>query len=282
VHQGERLLPKEDLDVSPFIAEVFEAEGICLLHNCAVKSFYRVGNNSFAKIHSARGNDDLKFDVVLLAVGRKANTEGLGLEELGISTTSKGAIEVNDYLQTSYPNIFACGDVAGPYQFTHMAAFQAWFASVNSLFGTFKKFRVNYKVVPWTTFVDPQVARVGLNEIEAQAKGIAYEVTRYAIADLDRAIADSENRGFVKVLTVPGKDKILGATIVGYQAAELLTEFTLAMTHGLGLKKILATIHVYPTLSESNKYAAGAWRRKHAPEWVYPWLEKFHRYRRGA
>jgi pyruvate/2-oxoglutarate dehydrogenase complex dihydrolipoamide dehydrogenase (E3) component/uncharacterized membrane protein YdjX (TVP38/TMEM64 family) len=283
VYHGDRLLPKEDPDVSRFIAEVFEAEGICLLGNCEVKSFHRAGNNSFAKIQNAQGNsDDLEFAVVLLATGRKANIEGLGLEELGINTTASGAIDVNEYLQTSYPNIFACGDVAGPYQFTHMAAFQAWFASVNSLFGTFKKFKVSYRVVPWTTFVDPQVARVGLNEAEAQANGIAYELTRYAIDDLDRAIAEGENRGFVKVLTAPGKDKILGATIVGYQAAELLTEFTFAMTHGLGLKKIQATIHVYPTLSESNKYAAGEWRRSHAPKWLYPWLEKFHRYMRGA
>lgn len=282
VHQGDRLLPKEDAEVSQLIAGIFATEEIRLIDSGEVESFYRDGFSSFAKIRSAHGNEELEFDVVLFAVGRKANTESLGLEELGIVTTPNGAIEVNDFLQTSYPNIFACGDVAGPYQFTHMAAFQAWFASVNSLFGTFRKFKVNYRVVPWTTFVDPQVARVGLNEIEAQAKGIAYEITRYAIDDLDRAIADGENHGFVKVLTVPGKDNILGATIVGYQAAELLTEFTLAMTHGLGLKKILATIHVYPTLSESNKYAAGEWQRRHAPEWVYPWLEKFHRYRRGA
>ena len=215
-----------------------------------------------------------------MALGRKANTENIGLQNLGMAINPNGTVRVNEYLQSSIPNIFACGDVAGPYQFTHMASHQAWFAAVNSLFGSFKKFCVNYKVVPWATFIDPEVARVGLNELEAKDQNVDYEVTRYDIEDLDRAIADGENRGFVKILTVPGKDKILGVTIVGYHAAELLNEFVLAMTHGLGLKKIMATIHIYPTLSESNKFAASEWRKKNAPEWLYPYLERFHSWQR--
>ena len=191
-----------------------------------------------------------------------------------------GTVHVNEHLQTTYPNIFACGDVAGPYQFTHMASHQAWFAAINGLFGSFRKFRVNYSVVPWATFTDPEVGRVGLNERDARKKDIPYEVTRYDIDDLDRAIADSEAKGFVKVLTVPGKDRILGATIVGYHAGELINEFIMAMTHNLGLKKILGTIHIYPTLSESGKFAAGQWRKQNAPDWIYPHLERFHRWRR--
>jgi pyruvate/2-oxoglutarate dehydrogenase complex dihydrolipoamide dehydrogenase (E3) component len=190
-------------------------------------------------------------------------------------------VEVNEYLQTRFPNIYACGDVTGPYQFTHTAAHQAWYASVNALFGDFKSFKVDYSVIPWATFTDPEIARVGLSEAEAKARGIAFEVTRYGLDDRDRAIADEAAHGFVKVLTVPGKDRILGVTIVGEHASDLLAEFVLAMKHGLGLNKILGTIHTYPTWSEANKYAAGEWKRAHAPQRILNWVEKFHTKRRG-
>jgi len=221
----------------------------------------------------------IEFDQLLCAVGRVARLEGYGLEELGIPT--QRTVEINDYLQTLYPNIYAVGDVAGPFQFTHAAAHQAWYAAVNALFGDFKKFRVDYSVVPWATFTDPEVARVGLNEQEALAQGVAFEVTCYGIDDLDRAIADSEARGFVKVLTVPGKDRILGVTIVGTHAGDLLAEYVLAMKHGLGLNKILGTIHTYPTLSEANKYAAGEWKRAHQPHQLLAWVRKYHDWKRG-
>jgi len=190
-------------------------------------------------------------------------------------------VEVDDYLATAVPSIYACGDVAGPYQFTHMASHQAWYAAVNALFGSLRRFRVDYSVVPWATFTDPEVARVGLSEEEARSRGIACEVTRYELDDLDRAIADGEARGFIKVLTEPGRDRILGATVVGYHAAELINEFVLAMKHGLGLGKILATIHVYPTLGEANKFVAGEWRKARKPEGLLRWVERYHRWRRG-
>lgn len=279
----DRLLPREDEEISTYISEQFMAEGIEILTSHQVKSF------SENKTATLMGKDEqgnalerqIEFDQVLIAVGRKANTENIGLESLNIELNQNGTVKVNEFLQTNFPNIFACGDVAGPFQFTHIASFQAWFAAVNSLFGTFRKFRIHYDVVPWATFIDPEVARVGLNERDAEEKGIAFEVTRYDLDDLDRAIADGETKGFVKVLTVPGKDKILGATIVGYHASELINEFVFAMTHALGLKKIMATIHIYPTLSESGKFAAGQWQKKHAPQWLYPYLEKFHAWRRG-
>lgn len=280
VNRSERILPREDVDVSVFISERFKAEGIEVITSREVDGFMDSNGSRVAITSGAQGELHIPFDRVLVAVGRKANTENFGLETLGVALNPNGTIKVNEYLQTNYPNIFACGDVAGPYQFTHMASYQAWFAAVNSLFGAFKKFRIHYKVVPWATFIDPEVARVGLNELEAEEKGIEYEVTRYGIDDLDRAIADSEAMGYVKVLTVPGKDKILGATIVGYHASELINEFILAMTHGLGLKKIMASIHIYPTLSESGKFAASEWRRNNAPQWIMPYLEKFHRWRR--
>ncbi len=275
-----RPLPREDIEVSEFMFDSFQQEGIKFLGEHQVLSFQKHAGQSQVMLKHAENEFPLAFDVALLAIGRKANIEGFGLETLGVDTTEQGALKVNEYLQTNFPNIYACGDLVGPYQFTHMAAHQAWYATINSLLSGFKKFKVDYSIVPWATFTDPEVARVGLNEKEAKSKGINYDLTKYNIDDLDRAIADSEDRGFIKVLTHPGTDKILGATIVGYHAAELITEYILAMKHGLGLKKIQGTIHIYPTLSESNKYVAGEWRKAHAPTWLYPWLKKFHRWRR--
>jgi len=227
------------------------------------------------------GEIRVPFDAMLVAVGRVANTTGYGLEELGIGTNRTRTVETNEFLQTVYPNIFACGDVAGPFQFTHTAAHQAWYAAVNALFGGLKRFRADYSVIPWATFTEPEVARVGLNETEARERNIAHEVTVYGIDDLDRAIADSEAHGMVKVLTVPGKDKILGVTIVGEHAGDLIAEFVLAMRHGLGLNKLLGTIHIYPTLAEANKFAAGNWKREHAPQKVLQWLKRYHTWKRG-
>jgi len=220
--------------------------------------------------------------VLLCAVGRVARTEGYGLDALGIPVTKQRTVEVNEYMQTVYPNIYACGDVAGPYQFTHTAAHTAWYCAVNALFGRFRKFKVDYSVVPWATFTEPEVARVGLNESEAREKGVAYEVTTYGIDDLDRAIADGEAEGLVKVLTVPGKDRILGVTIVGEHAGDLIIEYISAMKHGIGLNKILGTIHIYPTLVEANKYAAGNWKRAHAPQGALKWVERYHAWMRGG
>ena len=216
---------------------------------------------------------------MIIAVGRSARMSGYGLESLGIDT--KNTVVTNDYLETKFPNILAAGDVAGPYQFTHVASHQAWYAAVNALFGSFKKFKVDYRVIPWVTFIDPEIARVGLNEYQANEKNIKFEVTRYDISDLDRAITDTQATGWVKVLTVPNKDKILGVTIVGTHAGELLAEYVLAMKHGLGLNKILGTIHTYPTMSEANKYAAGEWKRNHAPQKLLAWVEKYHRFKRS-
>ena len=212
-------------------------------------------------------------------MGRQARLSGYGLEELGIETSR--TVVTNDYLETLYPNIFAVGDVAGPYQFTHFAAHQAWYAAVNALFGTFRKYRTDYSVLPWATFTDPEVAHVGHNELSAREGGLDYEVVRYDLGHLDRAVAESANNGFVKILVAPGKDRILGATIVAANAGELLAEIVLAMKHGIGLNKILGTIHTYPTMSEANKYAAGEWKKAHKPERALRLLERFHRWRLG-
>ena len=185
------------------------------------------------------------------------------------------------FLRTNFPNILCVGDVTGPYQFTHTAAHQAWYAAVNALFRVFKSFKVDYRVIPWCTFTDAEVARVGINETEAKQQKIPFEVTRYGIDDLDRAITDSEDQGWVKVLTRPGSDKILGVTIVGTHAGDLLAEYVLAMKYKLGLNKILGTIHTYPTLAEMNKMTAGEWKRAHAPEKLLAWIEKYHTWRRG-
>lgn len=282
VDQATRIMPREDEDVAAAVLQRFTADGLRVLTGYKAQSFARAEDG--AGVLTVAGHDEtltLNFDKVLIAIGRKANVEGFGLEALRMPLTARGTIEVNQYLQTAYPSIYACGDVAGPYQFTHMASYQAWFAVLNALAGGLKKFRINYKVVPWATFTDPEVARVGLSEQEAKEQGIAYDLTHYGIDDLDRAIADGEAHGFVKVLTAPGSDRILGATIVGYHAAELLTEFVLAMTHNLGLKKIAATTHIYPTLSEANRFTANAWRSARIPTNLLPWAERFFRWRRG-
>lgn len=274
-----RIMAREDKDVSAFATTSLEYDGVTVL--CNHKALRcEIAGDSKRLIAEHQGEEiSIEFDTLLCAVGRVARLKGYGLEDIGIETDR--TIVTNDYLETLYPNIYAAGDVAGPYQFTHTAAHQAWYAAVNALFGHFKKFKVDYRVIPWTTFIDPEVARVGLNEQEAKEKGIAVEVTRYGLDDLDRAIADSAAKGFVKVLTAPGKDRILGVTIVGEHSGDLLAEFVLAMKHGLGLNKILGTIHAYPTWAEANKYAAGEWKRAHAPQNVLRWLAKYHTWRRG-
>ncbi len=280
VTHASRLLPREDDEVSALVAETFSGEGITLHTGHEPVAFEPAGPGGCCRLRGPDGMREVPFDRLLLAVGRSANVEGLGLEALGIQLTGSGTIAVDDCLRTAVPTVFACGDVAGPYLFTHVASHQAWYAAVNALFGRLRKFRVDYSVIPWATFTDPEVARVGLSENEARERGIAYEVTRYGLEDLDRAIADGEARGFVKVLTAPGKDRVLGATIAGHHAAELLNEFVLAMKHGIGLNKILATIHVYPTLSEANKFAAGEWRKARKPERLLEWVGRYHRWNR--
>jgi len=286
VMRRSHLMPREDEDVSEFVRRKFIEEGIEVLTDHQPVSFkIREGENTVLLETTDKSTDENKtkevsFDKVLVALGRKANTEKLGLENLDIELNPNGTVTVDEYLRSRYPNIYACGDVAGPYQFTHTASHQAWYVAVNALFGRFKKFKVDYSVVPWATFTDPEVAHVGLSEADAKAKDIPYEITKYGIDDLDRAIADNTAEGFVKVLTVPGKDKILGATIMGYHAGDLLTEFVTAMKQGLGLKKILGTIHSYPTISEANKFAAGEWSRAHAPQLLLKWVEKFHGWQR--
>lgn len=281
VDHGTRLLHREDEEVSQLVMAQFRRDGVKLLLKHEARAFHKDADRQWLEAGFNGERVEIDFDVVLFAVGRRANTANMGLEELGIEVTDRGTLQVNDYLQTKYPNIYACGDVAGPYQFTHTAAHQAWYCTVNALFGRFKKFKADYSVIPWCTFSDPEVARVGLNEHEAKEQGIKYEVTRYNIDDLDRAIADEEARGFVKVLTVPGKDRILGVTIVGYHAGELITEYISAMKHGLGLNKILGTIHIYPTLSEASKYAAGEWKKAHAPQNLLNLAEKYHNWMRS-
>lgn len=276
VIRGARLLSREDEKVSDEIEKSLLAEGVTILRSHAIEKFEI--NDECKKlvcIHQGK-KSTIEFDEVLVAMGRKARLEGFGLEKLGITEAEDKTLQVNEYLQTRVPNIYACGDVIGSPQFTHVAAHEAWYACVNALFGRFKKFRSDYSVIPAVTFTQPEVARVGLNEIEANEQKIEYEVTEFSLSDLDRAIADENTSGFVKVLTPPGKDKILGATIVGEHAGELLSEFTLAMKYKLGLNNILATTHAYPTLAEANKYVAGEWKKAHTSKPVLMWLEKYH------
>lgn len=279
IEMAPRIMIREDEEVSELARKSLEADGVEVLTAHKALRFERQGDVKTIIVEHRGKEIRIAFDALLCAVGRSARLTGFGLEELEVATDR--VVTTNEYLQTNYPNIFAVGDVAGPYQFTHTAAHQAWYAAVNALFGVVKKFKVDYRVIPWTTFIDPEVARVGLNEQEAKEKNIAYEVTKFDIAELDRAIADSAAVGFVKVLTVPGKDKILGVTIVGAHAGDLLAEYVMAMKHGLGLNKVLGTIHTYPTMAEANKYAAGEWKKAHAPKGLLVWVGRFHDWRRG-
>ena len=279
VEMAPRIMLREDEDVSAYAQQALQADGVQVLTGHKALRCEKADGEQFIVVQANGQEVRIAFDVLLCAVGRVARLKGFGLEELGV--TVQRTVQVDEYLRTSIPNILAAGDVAGPYQFTHTASHQAWYAAVNGLFGGFKKFKADYSVIPWCTFIDPEVARVGLNEQEAREQGVAFEVTRYGIDDLDRAIADSAAHGWVKVLTVPGKDKILGVTIVGVHAGDLLAEYVLAMKHGLGLNKILGTIHTYPTLAEANKYAAGAWKRAHQPLGLLRWVERFHAWQRG-
>ncbi len=275
-----RIMIREDADISEMIQKKFEAEGVRVLTGHKAREIRVEGDRKFLVCENDAGSVEIEFDEILVAVGRAANTKGFGLDELGVGLRSNGTIDTNGWLQTNFPNIYGSGDVAGPFQFTHTASHQSWYASVNALFGQFKRFAVDYRVIPWATFTDPEVARVGLNIQEAEELGIPYEVSEYGIDDLDRAIADSEDQGLVRVLTKPGKDKILGVTIVGAHAGDLIAEYVLAMKHNLGLNKIMGTIHIYPTLAEANKYVAGKWKQAHAPRKLLGWVERYHAWMR--
>ena len=279
VEMSPRILAREDEDVSQFVTKKFTDEGISVLTNHKAK---QVDANAKVLICEHHGQDiRIEFDEILIALGRRANVSGFGLEELGVEISNRGTIVADEFMRTNYKNIFVCGDVTGPYQFTHTAAHQAWYASVNAIFSPFKKFKVDYRVIPWCTFTDPEVARVGLNELEAREKGIPFEISRYDIDDLDRAITEGEAQGFVKVLTKPGSDKILGATIIGDHAGDIIAEYVTAMKYNIGLNKILGSIHIYPTLAEANKYAAGVWKKQNAPQKILRLLSKFHAWRRA-
>jgi pyruvate/2-oxoglutarate dehydrogenase complex dihydrolipoamide dehydrogenase (E3) component len=281
VERGPHLLPREDAEVSALLCARFAAEGVRVLTGHAA---LRVENRDAGKVlvcSSSGAEVQIPFDAILVAVGRRPDVSGFGLEELGVRLSEHGTLETDGFLRTSIPTIFCAGDAAGPWQFTHTASHQAWYATVNALFAPFKTFRVDSRVIPWCTFTDPEVARVGLSEAEARERQVPFEVTRFPLAELDRAIAESETQGWVKVLTVPGKDTILGVTIVGPHAGDLIAEYVLAMKHGIGLNQILATIHVYPTLAEANKLAAGVWKREHAPQRLLRWVERYHAWRRG-
>ena len=283
IQRNERLLPREDDEACAAVLDGLRADGMDIRLQHSAERF-EVVDGQRRLICTDLATDAeviISFDQVLVALGRTANVAGFGAEELDLEVRSNGTLASDDYMATRFPNIFVVGDVTGPFQFTHVSAHQAWYGAVNGLFGSFKRFKVDYRVIPWATFTDPEVAHVGLNEREAKAQGVAYEVTCFAMGELDRAIADDTARGYIKVLTAPGKDRILGATIVGEHAGDLIIEYVSAMKHGLGLNKILGTIHIYPTLAEANKYAAGEWKRAHAPARLLSWVARFHRWRLG-
>ena len=281
VETGSRILGREDPEVAELMTKRLLSEGVQVISNARPTSVARENGVTLVIIERpGRKPETIACEELLVAVGRQARTKGVDWSKLGIFLNANGSFKVDPYLRVNGDNIYACGDVIGPYLFTHVAAHQAWYCAVNALFSPLKKFKVDYRVIPQVTYTDPEIARVGLNETEAKSAEIPYEVTRYDLGDLDRAIVESEKCGFIKVLTVPGKDKILGATIIAPRAGEMITEFVTAMKYGIGLNKILGTIHAYPTFAEANKYAAGVWKKAHAPLEILSFLEKAHAWRR--
>lgn len=281
VERSPRLLPREDVEVSEWIQKKLVAEGVTVHINTQSESFVLNNGEKTAICKNAAGSVQIPFDQVIVAIGRKANVKGFGLETLGVELSPNGAIQVNDQLQTNIPNIFACGDVTGRFQFTHTAAQQAWFSSMNALLRPFYSFKNDESLIPWCIYTDPEIARVGLNEADAKQKNIPYESTFYNIDHLDRALAEESAYGFVKILTAQGSDRILGVTIVGPSAGESLAEFVLAMKYKLGLNHILKTIHTYPTLSEANKMAAGQWRKSKISPRLLKISESFNNWQRS-
>ncbi len=281
VEMAPRLLSREDEETSAALAAGFYQDGIRVMTGYTAARFEKSQDRNFAICTTGTDEERIEFDHVLVAVGRRANTDGLEIANAGIQLDQRGQVPINDYLQTSQPHILACGDVSGPYQLTHAAGFQGWFCAMNALFGNIKRFKADYRVMPWAVFTDPEIARVGLTAAEAEAQNIPFEITRYGIDELDRAIADGEDHGFVKIITRKGSDKILGATIVGYHAGELITEYVTAMKHGMGLRKILNTIHIYPTLSEANRFAAGEWQKQRLSPTMLRIAKRYNRWRRG-
>ena len=278
-----RILPREDAEIANIVARAMEDDGVAIMTGHLAVRVVSEGTDRFIVARNEETGEEHRIacDGILVAVGRRANVTGFGLEELGLDITAQGTLSVDEYLRTKYPNIYGVGDVAAPYQFTHAASHMAWYAVVNALFGNFWRFRVDYRVIPWCTYVSPEVAHVGVNESEAERRGLGFEVTRYDVSELDRAVTDSAATGMVKVITARGSDKILGVTIVAEHAGEVISEFVLAMKHGLGLNKILGTIHIYPTFAEMNKFAAGEWRKARKPEGLLKWVGRYHRWRRG-
>jgi len=281
VQRGPQLLPREDNEVVEIMQKHFEGEGMNICLNAKPVEVISKGSEKVVRLKMQDGSmKEIVCDDILVAVGRKANVTGFGLEDIGVKLTERGTVEIDKYCRTNIKNIYACGDVAGPYQFTHFAAHQAWYCAVNALFSPLKKFMADYSVIPWITYTDPEIGRAGLNEKDAKAQNISYEVSTFDLSELDRAITDEEDYGLVKVLTVPGKDKILGVTVCGHHAGNLLPGFVYAMKYGLGLNKILGSIHPYPSWGEANKYVAGVWKKNHAPVGLLKLIEKFHNFRR--
>ena len=280
IQRGDQLLPREDRDVAEFLEHRLINEGVRMIKNADAHSVATTDAGELALQLLDREPERLAertlfADALLLAIGRTPNLQSLDLKSAGVEV-SEGGLRVNDYLQTSRRHIYAVGDVIGPFLFTHMADAHARVVVRNILAPfQFLRQKMDYSVVPWCTYVDPEVAHVGLGEKEAQQKNIDYDLFVVPLEDVDRAVVESEEAGFAKILTAKGSDRILGATIVAPHAGDLLHEFVLAMKAGIGLGKIASTIHAYPTFAELARKAGEKYNRTRLTQRtkkIFTWL----------
>ncbi|PKL75989.1 MAG: mercuric reductase [Candidatus Melainabacteria bacterium HGW-Melainabacteria-1] len=277
-HNGPHLLNREDADAAAIVQQQFVAEGIQLVLNVSFDRVEIQGSDKILHYHAAGQAGQMAVDEILLGAGRAPNVEGLGLEKVGVVYNRQG-IQVNDQLQTTHPAIYAAGDVCMAWKFTHAADFAARTVLQNSLFMGRKK--LSALLMPWCTYTDPEIAHVGLYEHEAQAQQLEIDTYIKHFRDVDRALADGEEAGFVKIHTLKGKDKILGATIGARHAGEMLGELTLAIQHGIGLGKIASVIHPYPTQAEAIRHLGDQYKRTKLTPTVKNLFQAWLKWQRG-
>lgn len=284
VESAPQVMGREDPDVAQWIGDKLKSEGVEILTSVKIEEVKKENGRATLHFRHQLQDKQIPFSHLLVATGRKASVRGLGLEGLGVRLTKNSTIETNGFMATNHSHIYACGDVTGPFPFTHSASYQGTLAAIHALFSPlsrlpFVNLKASYTGLPWCTYTDPEVARCGLNETMAREKNISHEVIYLPLKELDRALTDGREEGFIKILTKKDSDKILGMTAVGAEAGNWTGEFVLAINQNIGLNQILKTVHAYPTLTEAAPRVAALWKKQQTSEKALRLLQKFHKWR---